>query len=138
MANNQPLTDADRWDWLIQLREEAIRQLNSPKAPSGVFVTCSALRQRYRDVIRVAAYDHPNVQIHFIFLSVPAALVLSRVAQRQGHYMKSGMVESQFDILETPDSEWDVLSVDCSGPPLECQAKALQVVRAELAAYEQV
>lgn len=137
MGANIPLTDADRWDWLIQLREEAITQLNSPKHPSGVFVTCSALKHRYRDVIRVAAYDHPSVQIHFLFLRVPAELVVQRVTQRQGHYMKSDMVTSQFATLEDPDAEWDVLPVDCSGTPFESQEKALAVVKQKLAEYDE-
>lgn len=30
MANGQPLTDADRWDWLILLREQSILTLYKP------------------------------------------------------------------------------------------------------------
>src|SRR5689334_7698793 len=49
MAAGTPLTDADRWDWLITLREAAIQKLRTSNA---VIVTCSALKHKYRDVIR--------------------------------------------------------------------------------------
>lgn len=134
MAAAVPLTDADRWDWLIVLREEAIKRLEG--SYNGVVVTCSALKHKYRDVIRVAAYDHPSVQIHFIYLRADESVLLQRVGARQGHYMKNSMVHSQFESLEEPDAEWDVLSVDVSASPAEVQRTALGVVNAKLAEYQ--
>ncbi|PBP15520.1 glucokinase [Diplocarpon rosae] len=55
MSRGIPLTDADRWDWLIRLRTEAMARLASTGA-QGVVLTCSALKRKYRDVIRVAPY----------------------------------------------------------------------------------
>lgn len=126
MADGHPLTDADRWDWLIILRQEALKTLaQSP----GVIVTCSALKRKYRDVMRVANYHHPEVLIHFVFLNATEALLLDRVRSRQGHYMKDTMVRSQFESLEAPQSdEVDVLSVDASGNSKEVQQLALKVV----------
>lgn len=127
MAKDIPLTDADRWDWLIELREAAVRALtttpcsdndkptSAPRAPSGVVVTCSALRHKYRDVIRVAGYDHPAIKVHFIYLRANEETILARVRERKGHFMKWSMVHSQFEMLEEPRSEeWDALTVDCS------------------------
>ena len=129
MANGQPLTDTDRWDWLILLREEALRSLRSSNA-GGVVVTCSALKRKYRDVIRIASYHHPNVKVHFVFLSASEALLMDRVRARQNHYMKDYMVHSQFESLEMPQTdEIDVLSVDASGMPKEVQQLALAVVK---------
>ncbi|PGH16248.1 hypothetical protein AJ80_05271 [Polytolypa hystricis UAMH7299] len=136
MSNNIPLTDADRWDWLIQLREASIKCLNSSSAPTGVVVTCSALKHKYRDVIRVAAYDHPSVKIHFVYLRASEAVLLQRVMKRNGHYMKSDMVQSQLQTLEEPDDEWDVLAVDCAASPAEVQARVSNVVRKKLADYQ--
>ena len=147
MAADIPLTDADRWDWLITLREEAVKELTTPASTigahgpegrnRGVIVTCSALKHKYRDVIRVATYTHPNIQIHFVYLKADEKILQARVAARKGHYMKSGMVHSQFMNLEEPDDrEDDVLSVDVDAPPEIVQAKALDVVRAKLAEYE--
>lgn len=135
MARGEPLTDADRWDWLITLREQAISQLQSSNA---VIVTCSALKHKYRDVIRVANYEHPSVQIHFIYLKVDELTLQNRVAHRVGHYMKEGMVHSQMTALEEPeeDQEWDVLPVDVRDDRESVQRAALETVRRKLAEYE--
>ncbi|KAK8193050.1 P-loop containing nucleoside triphosphate hydrolase protein [Phyllosticta capitalensis] len=129
MAAGIPLTDADRWDWLIQLREEAVKHLNV--GATGVVVTCSALKKKYRDVIRVASYNNSNVVVHFVYLKAPKELLLERVRQRSGHYMKDSMVHSQFESLEEPNEEElsrDVLSVDVSGSMNEVQMSSLKVV----------
>lgn len=126
MANGQPLTDADRWDWLILLREEALKALRNA---DGVIVTCSALKRKYRDVMRVAAYHHPNIRVHFVFLKASEAVLMDRVRARQNHYMKDYMVKSQFESLEAPTGdEDDVLSVEASGTSKEVQQLALGVV----------
>ncbi|KAI2640513.1 carbohydrate kinase [Hypomontagnella submonticulosa] len=115
MANGIPLTDADRWDWLTALREESLRQLAS--GAEGVVLTCSALKRKYRDVIRVAPYYSHDVVLHFIYLHAPESVLLERVGLRKGHYMGANMVHSQFSILEPPTAEEkDVISIDVSGP----------------------
>ncbi|KAI2638163.1 thermoresistant gluconokinase [Xylaria nigripes] len=115
MSKGVPLTDADRWDWLTLLREESVDRLKSGDA--GVVVTCSALKRKYRDVIRVAPYFHHGILLHFIYLHAPEAVLLERVGLRQGHYMGANMVRSQFEILEPPAAEeTDVISIDVSGP----------------------
>lgn len=58
MANGIPLTDEDRWDWLLTLRQASINTLSrsSPESHQntlrGMVVTCSALKKSYRDVLR--------------------------------------------------------------------------------------
>ncbi|KAI5250354.1 shikimate kinase [Aureobasidium subglaciale] len=132
MANNIPLTDADRWDWLILLRDQAVAALSS--GASGVVLTCSALKRKYRDVIRVASYNDNNVLVHFIYLSATQELLLQRVHGRVGHYMKDSMVKSQFDALEPPTvDERDVMSVDVSGDFASVQQLALEVVNQVMA-----
>ncbi|KAK3686983.1 hypothetical protein LTR37_019285 [Vermiconidia calcicola] len=129
MANGQPLTDADRWDWLILLREEAISALKKSPSSAGVVVTCSALKRKYRDVIRIATYHDPSVRVHFVFLSASETALMDRVRARKNHYMKDSMVRSQFESLETPtEEERDVLSVDASGTSVEVQRLALETV----------
>ncbi|KAI1616060.1 shikimate kinase [Exophiala viscosa] len=137
MGAGMPLTDADRWDWLITLRGEAVKRLQHA---NGVIVTCSALKHKYRDVIRVANYEHPSVQIHFIYLKVDEHTLQKRVAERVGHYMKEGMVHSQMVTLEEPeeDQEWDVLPVDVRADKETVQREALDVVQKKLKEYEDV
>ena len=141
MTQGQSLTDQDRWDWLISLREAAASRLSPSKssrmkAHDGVVVTCSALKRRYRDVIRVAAYHDNDVMVHFIFLKADEKVLLARVQGRKGHFMKSTMVRSQIELLEEPDMQEqgkDVLEVDCGGSLTEVQKQVLKTVREALA-----
>jgi gluconokinase len=115
MRNGIPLNDADRWDWLTVLREESLRRLNA--GAEGVIVTCSALKKKYRDVIRVAPYYDASLMTHFIYLQVPETQVLERVTKRQNHYMGADMVHSQFEVLEPPEAdETDSFVIDATRP----------------------
>lgn len=133
MSNNIPLNDADRWDWLILLRDQALAALQN--GAKGVVVTCSALKKKYRDVIRTARlYDEsPNANVHFVYLRADKETLLARVAGRQGHYMKDAMVISQLAALEEPDEAEikrlkDVEIVDVKGGPLDVQKLATAAV----------
>jgi gluconokinase len=113
MADGIPLTDADRWDWLEKLRQEALCSLNQENP--HVLISCSALKKKYRDVMSVAAYFSPNVRVHYIYLHVDTDIVRERLMARHGHFMRPGMVDSQFEALEVPRiDEKDVLSIDGS------------------------
>ncbi|KAK4117324.1 gluconokinase-like protein [Canariomyces notabilis] len=128
MSAGIPLTDADRWDWLTALREAAIHELD--RGNDGVVLTCSALKRKYRDVIRVAPYFTPNLYLHFIYLDAPEELLLQRVLARKNHYMGANMVHSQFEVLERPRAdETDVITIDVSRPVEEVMADALKRVR---------
>lgn len=133
MAANVPLDDADRWDWLILLRDQALKSLQ--QGARGVVVTCSALKKKYRDVIRTATlYDEdPNAQVHFVYLRASKETLLARVGARQGHYMKDAMVISQLAALEEPDEDEvkrlkDVEVIDVKGTQAEVQKLAAGAV----------
>jgi gluconokinase len=127
MSNGIPLTDADRWDWLTKLRDEATNKINA--GAEGVVVTCSALKRKYRDVIRVAPYFSPTLKLHFIYLHAPEEVLLQRVAARQNHYMGPNMVHSQLNILEPPlPEETDVISIDVSQNEDAVKQAALKAV----------
>lgn len=141
MARDIPLTDNDRWDWLIALREAAAARL-SPSGSSatavhdGVVVACSALKRKYRDVIRIAAYNNHSILVHFIYLRVEEATLMARVLNRKGHYMKIAMVHSQMEALEEPDKEEqgrDVLEVGGDKSLAEVQKMVVRTVREALA-----
>ncbi|KAK1476076.1 thermoresistant glucokinase family carbohydrate kinase [Colletotrichum cuscutae] len=132
MANGIPLTDADRWDWLVALREESRHQLAA--GSDGVVLTCSALKRKYRDVIRVAGYYDRSILIHFIYLSASESVLVQRVTARSAatnHYMGANMVRSQFQSLEAPMAdETDVISLDVSRSLEEVKRDALANVKA--------
>jgi gluconokinase len=137
MSAGIPLNDADRWDWLILLRDQALRALDN--GAKGVVVTCSALKKKYRDVIRTARlYDNdPEAKVRFMYLHATQETLLARVRARQGHYMKDSMVISQLQSLEPPDADEigrlkDVIRVDVSGSMAEVQETAAGVIQGVL------
>jgi gluconokinase len=115
MSANIPLDDADRWDWLIRLREAAIEALEDG-GNVGVVMTCSALKRKYRDVIRIATLDACSVRLHFLYLDASLYTLKMRLHARKGHYMSSSMIESQLRDLEPiGKGETDVIRVDVNG-----------------------
>ncbi len=104
MSRGEPLNDDDRKPWLERIRDAAF-SLES-KNEQGIIV-CSALKKSYRDQIRDG-----NQNVTFLFLDGSFDLIMSRMTARKGHFMKSNMVESQFNTLERPDNEDQVAVVD--------------------------
>ncbi|OOF38130.1 gluconate kinase [Rodentibacter mrazii] len=108
MGNGYPLDDNDRAPWLERVRDAAFSLEH--KSEVGIIV-CSALKKTYRDLIREG-----NEGVKFLFLEGSFDLVLERMKQRKGHYMKTEMLKSQFDTLEVPgEDEPDVIHIDIDG-----------------------
>lgn len=108
MAQGQPLNDQDRAPWLERINDATFSL--EQKSEVGIIV-CSALKKKYRDQIR-----HGNDQVKFVFLHGSFDLILERMQQRQGHFMKVDMLKSQFATLEVPQAdETDVIAIDISG-----------------------
>jgi len=94
MHAGQPLDDDDRAPWLdaIAAHIDAWRE----RGISGV-VTCSALKQRYRERI-IGDRDW----VRLIYLDGSRELIAERLATRRGHFMPASLLDSQFDTLEPP------------------------------------
>ncbi len=107
MSQGFPLNDDDRYPWLARLHELITEHL---AAGQTMVLGCSALKQKYRDQLRG---EHKNV--HFVYLKGSFDLIWQRMQAREGHYMKAGMLQSQFDTLETPSmAEALVVSIELS------------------------
>ena len=104
MASGTPLTDEDRWPWLDRIGAALVDLADHP---SGLIVACSALRRAYRDRLRAPAGE----ALRFVFLKGDEALMLRRVGGRKGHYMPASLVHSQFETLEDPSGEIDVVTL---------------------------
>jgi len=112
MASGTPLQDTDRAPWLERVKQLALDQL-LPDGCDIVFVSCSALKEVYRNYFRELACDNGRVETVFLDLQVEREELLKRMERRGGHYMKEGMVESQLAIREEPSvMETDVVPVD--------------------------
>lgn len=73
-----------------------------------VICTCSCLKRKYRDYLRMSIIDDggaPNVRLAFVFLYASPEVLIERTMKRNGHFMKSEMVKSQIDALEMPAHE---------------------------------
>ncbi len=96
MRSGNPLDDADRQPWL----ESMAAALAEARRMHGAVLACSALRRRYRDLLRGAC---PELRI--VFLSGTPAEIAPRLAARKGHYMPASLLDSQFETLEPPAAD---------------------------------
>ncbi len=94
MAAGHPLTDDDRHDWLATLAQH----LGEWEQASGAVLACSALKETYRQTLQGGAQE----PLRWVFLDGSHELLESRLEGRQGHYMKSTMLDSQLATLEKP------------------------------------
>lgn len=116
MRSGVALTDADRAQWLIELCQQLT------KHREGVALTCSALKQSYRDTLRSAC---PGLQFVFMRIDLPHAQ--ARVTARAStHFFSSSLVQSQFNTLESPEGEAGVLCVDAMLPLPELCVKVTE------------
>jgi gluconokinase len=113
MSAGVPLTDQDRQAWLAAI---AVR-LDAARADPGLVVSCSALKRRYRDVLRAGRAD-----VQFVYLDGPRALLEQRLADRRGHFMPSSLLDSQLAILEPPAPDEHAWACDIREPPEEIVA----------------
>ena len=108
MHSGVPLTDEDRAPWLASLHEVILGW--HQRGESGV-MTCSALKQSYRDVLSAGL---PKEAYRFILLEGSPELLQERLSARQGHFMNPGLLASQFATLEEPE---DAIRVTVDRPP---------------------
>ncbi|KAK4121481.1 carbohydrate kinase, partial [Parathielavia appendiculata] len=134
LSRNEPLTDDDRAAWL-----DALSKLESPSPDDATFnnandsliITCSALKKRYRDVLRhggarsqkgnnaqegrqIGKEELEDVRVRFVLLDVDEDMLRQRARERHGHFVGEGLVASQVKTLERPQEgeEGDVLVVE--------------------------
>ena len=119
MSAGIPLDDDDRWPWL-----DAIGTWAHERAGLGGVVSCSALKRSYRDRLRAEA---PGVV--FVHLSGDRALIEDRMAHRQGHFMPTALLDSQFAALQPLQEDEAGVAVDVSGTPEEITERAVAALR---------
>jgi len=107
MSAGQPLTDEDRWPWLKAIADEIDRLCG--KDQPAVFA-CSALKRAYREVL-----VHGRDDVRIVFLDGSQALIADRLAARKGHFMPSGLLDSQFNTLERPAPDEGAVAVSIDG-----------------------
>ncbi|MGE0420608.1 MAG: gluconokinase [Reyranellaceae bacterium] len=116
MRSGHPLDDNDRAPWL-EAMAAAIRDWNARS--ETVVLSCSALKRRYRDVLRTGG------DVQFIHFAGDKDLIASRLAGRKGHYMPPSLLDSQFAALEPPGKD-EAITIGIDGTPEEIAARALE------------
>ena len=121
MASGQPLTDEMRVPWVAALagalRDHAGRG-------ETVVLAFSGLRAAHRMQLRSGS----GLRLLFLFLQGEPGLIAKRLSARAGHFMPPSLLDSQFEALQTPEGEPDVLPLDIAPPPEEMIADAIAAI----------
>lgn len=102
MVAGLALTDEDRWPWLTTLSD-------AMRTSGGKTVTsCSSLKRSYRDFITSRTQE----PVLFVHLHGTRELLASRLSERQGHFMNTGLLNSQLETLEPLENDELGFTVD--------------------------
>jgi carbohydrate kinase (thermoresistant glucokinase family) len=107
MRAGEPLTDEDRWPWLQRIADWIDEHLANG---TPTVVTCSALKKKYRDVLR-----RPDMAL--VYLDIDHEVLIQRMAARHGHFFPAKLLESQLRDLEPPTPDERALYVGADGTP---------------------
>lgn len=124
MASGKPLTDDMRRPWVKAIRrylEELSRQ------QKNCIIAFSGLRREHRDLLRIE-----GSQVVFLYLNGSRELIAERMQARSAHFMPASLLDSQFDALECPLGEPDVIAVDILPTIDEVLAAALSCLSPRL------
>lgn len=89
MSKGHSLDDNDRQPWLDRLAVLL-------KESNGCVLACSALKEKYRQTL-----SQGSENIQWVHLQGSVELISNRMEARENHFMKVGMLQSQFDTLES-------------------------------------
>lgn len=117
MAAGVPLTDEDRWPWLSDLSAWMASQADLGQS---TVMACSALRRPYRDLLRSGP---PSVD--FVHLASPMEVVEERMRAREGHFMPTSLLRSQFDTLEPLEADERGVVLDLRASPEDLVEQAV-------------
>lgn len=105
MHQGVPLTDEDRMPWLRAIADW-MRVQTGPAV-----VTSSALKRKYRDVLREGRPD-----LTLVYLDGDRELIGKRMAARHGHFFPKELLDSQFRDLEPPAKDERAITVSIDAP----------------------
>ena len=120
MAAGHPLDDADRQGWLLILQQ---RIRAAQQRGEGLVLSCSALKRRYRDLLRAG-----DPALVFVHLDGEPALIAQRLQARGGHFMPPALLESQLRDLEPLQSDEIGTCLDIRRTPAELVDDAIQAL----------
>ena len=117
MAQGIALSDAQRLPWVKRLGEQLHLRADAGNASVLAF---SGLRHEHRMLLRAF-----GVPMRFIFLHATPTVIAARLATRGGHFMPASLLNSQFEALQPPTDEPDVIAVNVDAPLPAVVAEAI-------------
>ncbi|WP_236795947.1 gluconokinase [Amycolatopsis sp. GM8] len=120
MSAGHPLTDDDRGPWLRAIAA----WIHDHRAAGGV-VSSSALKRRYRDVLRGGG------DVWFLHLDGPRELIADRMKHRAGHFMPVSLLDSQLADLEPLESDEHGIVAAIADDPGDIVRTALDALATE-------
>jgi gluconokinase len=117
MAAGIPLDDTDRHGWLLVLQERIRR---AAEQGEGLVLSCSALKRRYRDLLRAG-----DPGLVFVHLHGEREIIAARMQARANHFMPVTLLDSQFRDLELLARDERGVQIDITLAPDEIVARAL-------------
>jgi len=122
MRDRVPLQDADRAQWLDNLE----RDIRSAIARGyETVLTCSALKIAYRQ--RLA---QPG-RVQLVWLQVSATELRRRLSQREDHYMRVELLQSQLDACEAIAPHEGAIVANGEGTPAAIVGEIWQAASAQ-------
>ena len=109
MAAGTPLTDEDRWPWLVSVGDEIARRT---AAGEPVVVACSALKRAIATCCASAAATSASR-----CWTASPELLAERIGARAGHFMPATLLGSQLVALERLQPDEPGFSVDIAQAP---------------------
>jgi gluconokinase len=125
MASGRALSDAQRLPWL-----HAVGESLALAGGSGVVVACSALKRRYRDLLRE---DAPTMLT--VFARGDIDLIHARITARRHEYMPPSLLPTQLEVLEEREDDEPGLTVDVAQTPEQIVERIMTMITAEADAH---
>jgi gluconokinase len=125
MASGRALSDAQRLPWL-----HAVGESLALAGGSGVVVACSALKRRYRDLLR----EHAPTMLT-VFARGDIDLIHARITARRHEYMPPSLLPTQLEVLEEREDDEPGLTVDVAQTPEQIVERIMTMITAEADAH---
>lgn len=117
MSKGNPLTDQDRTGWLRTLNKLAKEYLTE-----GAVIGCSALKQRYRDLLSNSIENETVI----VYLEGTYEEIYHRMQKRSDHFMPAELLKSQFEALEPPQES---IKVSITQSPNQIVSAILKTIK---------
>lgn len=124
MATGIPLNDAMREPWIAAICNRLTQMQQQNK---NCILSYSGLRKNHRQQFRQLGFE-----TIFLFLSASEMSIVQRLDQRPEHFFNKELLASQFEALEIPSAETDVILIDVECSLEEANKRVREAIKSKL------